>query len=62
MLYEFECPVHGRFEVNQPIMAEHKANCPKCGQPAKRVYFPSAWLWTHPQTTFNRDGSYRERG
>ena len=58
MLYEFNCREHGEFEVNQPIMAEHKANCLECGQPAQRIYHTLEWIWAGE--AYRPDGSKRE--
>ena len=60
MTYEFECPEHGRFEVNQPIMVEHKATCPVCGKEAQRRYFMPQWFYDKPRTLFDKRGNYRE--
>ncbi len=40
MKYEFRCLEHGVFEVEQPIESEHSATCPRCGEPAQRVFTP----------------------
>lgn len=40
LTYLFECSEHGRFEVKQPMLDEHKANCPVCGKPAQRIFTP----------------------
>ncbi len=39
-LYEFECPRHGRFEVKQAMLEEHKAVCPQCGLDSPYVFKP----------------------
>ena len=39
--YEYECSRHGRFEESQSMMSEHKANCPKCGGTAQRIFSKS---------------------
>jgi len=56
--YVFSCPEHGRFEVNQPLMAEHKANCPECNKPAQRVFTAPDWIWAG--SVFRPDGSLRQ--
>ena len=60
MIYVFKCPniVHGRFEVNQPLLVEHKANCPICDAECQRVYLPILWRWG--DKLFREDGSFRE--
>lgn len=58
MLYEFKCSEHGTFEINQSILAEHRANCPLCGQPAQRVYSLLQWIWAG--NAYRPDGSLRE--
>ena len=38
-LYEYGCRLcNERFEKLQPMSAERWAECPTCGQPAKRVF------------------------
>ena len=44
-LYEFVCHEHGSFEVEQPMLAEHKANCPVCKKPARRIFTPLPVHW-----------------
>ncbi len=61
MIYEFRCPTHGTFEVKQPLHAEHKAGCPKCGQPAQRVYNTLNHYWDNPKPLYHKDGSYEEK-
>ena len=58
MRYEFNCIEHGKFEVNQSIFVEHKANCPKCGQPAQRIYTSPQWIWLG--SLYRPDGSRRQ--
>ena len=55
MIYVFRCLEHGQFEVSQPMLAEHKANCPNCGQQAERVYLPVTHFW--PDVLWHSDGS-----
>lgn len=57
MLYEFSCLEHGLFQVNQPIMAEHRATCPKCGLEAQRIYSRLTWIWGG--SAYRPDGSLR---
>jgi len=40
-IYEYECSKHGRFEMLQSMMAEHKSNCPECGEMAQRIFSQS---------------------
>lgn len=61
MIYEFRCSEHGVFEVDQPMMVEHKANCPECDKPTKRVYSPTPHYWDSPKPLFHKDGSYEEK-
>ena len=58
MLYDFKCLSHGRFEVRQPIMAEHRAHCPECGELAQREYSHLQWKWA--DSVYRPDGSRRE--
>ena len=60
MLYEFRCPEHGSFEVNQPITAEHRLYCPKCGVECQRVYSLLQWIWADPFLHWD-DKKYREQ-
>jgi hypothetical protein len=72
MIYQFKCntcvavkslalPVsvvpHYIFEVNQPMLSEHRANCPICGKPAQRVW--SAPIHYEPWDLWNKDGSHQ---
>lgn len=58
MTYQFRCSGHGEFEVNQPMLSEHKASCPVCGSKGQRVYSMPTWLWG--DSVFRPDGSYRQ--
>jgi len=58
MQYQFECKNHGSFEVSQPILAEHKAYCPVCGELAQRLFASLDWRWAG--SVFRENGSYRE--
>jgi putative FmdB family regulatory protein len=58
MKYDFKCDKHGVFEINQSIFEEHKALCPKCKRPAKRVYSNLQWIWAY--SVYRPDGSRRE--
>ena len=42
-MYEFECPVHGRFTELKP-MGARTGMCPECGQDSKLV--PSTFSFT----------------
>lgn len=57
MIYQFKCPRHGTFEVNQPMLVEHKTVCPKCGTEGQRVYSPLKHIWAG--NAFRPDGSIR---
>jgi len=60
VIYEFRClKCHKGFEVNQPLLAEHKANCPDCGRPAQRIYSLLEWIWEGE--LYRPDGSRREQ-
>jgi len=37
-LYEFECPEHGRFVKQMPLVYDHTAVCPVCGVKAVRKF------------------------
>ena len=56
MIYEFKCCK--TFEVNQPMLAEHKADCPVCGKEAQRIYNSPDWIWSN--VLYRPDGSHRE--
>lgn len=60
MIYIFTCKEHGRFEVQQPMDSEHKAECPKCGKPAQRVYGFGGFYFDNPKPLYHKDGSYEE--
>lgn len=39
MIYPYECPEHGAFEVEKPISeCSRPERCPKCGADASRVW------------------------
>ncbi len=58
MQYQFNCEKHGEFEVSQPMMSEHTANCPQCNKPAQRIFSTLQWLWAG--SVFRPDGSLRQ--
>ena len=58
MIYQFKCKTHGKFEVKQSIFDEHEADCPKCKQPAQRIYSNLQWIWNN--TAYRPDGSLRQ--
>jgi len=59
MQYEFECKECGLiFEVNQPMLSDHKASCPQCGKPSQRIYGTLEWIWKGE--AYRPDGSRRE--
>ena len=55
MIYQYKCKEHGMFEVRQRMEEKHKANCPKCGQFAQRLYSDVIHYW--PDCLWNPDGS-----
>ena len=57
MIYEFKC-CNQTFEVEQPLMAEHRANCPNCGNEAQRIFGELQWIWAG--ALYRPDGSKRE--
>lgn len=59
MTYVYECATDGRFERQEPIMQEHKANCSSCGRPARRVYTFQGMVYANP--LFHPDGSYEDK-
>ena len=62
MTYEFACGgCQNHFEVEQPITAEHRADCPKCGIQAQRVYSKVGHYWDNPKPLYHKDGSYEEK-
>ena len=62
MVYEFLCPAcQHRFEINQAMLAEHKANSPKCGKPAQRIFSGLGFYWDKPKPLYYKDGSYEEK-
>ena len=58
MTYEFECEKHGTFEVNQPMLSEHKLDCPECGSECQRIYSELNHILAG--SAFRPDGSYRQ--
>ncbi len=58
MFYQFRCQKHGNFEIQQPITAEHRATCSKCGADCQRIYSTFQWVWAG--TRFREDGSKRQ--
>lgn len=38
IVYEYECPKCGRFELERNISDEPLKICPKCGKEVRRVY------------------------
>ena len=49
-IYTYECLDHGRFEVRQPMLSEHKANCLVCGESAERRVSVSHIRFAEPIT------------
>lgn len=65
MLYEFKCPKgHGSFEVEQDMLADHKADCPKCQLPAQRIFPRLEVIWSgsiyRPDSSLRQDEDYAE--
>lgn len=60
MIYQYRCPEHGTFEVEQSIHEEHKANCPKCGKWGRRVYFGFSSYHDNPKPLYHKNGSYED--
>jgi putative FmdB family regulatory protein len=58
MIYEFKCEQHGVFQVRQSLNDEHKADCPKCQQPAQRIFSTPEWIWKGE--AYRPDGSKRQ--
>lgn len=63
MLYDFNCPLHGRFTVKQSMFTEHTANCPDCGMLAERR-FSCIFRFAEPITVYQDlgrapDGSHK---
>ncbi|KKN75200.1 hypothetical protein LCGC14_0383590 [marine sediment metagenome] len=61
MIYQFRCPMHGLFEVEQPMHQTHEALCSICQSPTWRVYSPLAHYWSNPKPLYHKDGSYEEK-
>jgi len=45
MIYVYDCPKCGRFELQQSIHDDAIAGCPQCGSPIHRVIYPSEVIW-----------------
>lgn len=61
--YVFECSsCLYTFEVKQNINSEHEADCPDCGEPAKRVYSVPEVRYDFPSldatAIMNREGKW----
>lgn len=56
MKYLFKCPTHGQFEVSQPMLSEHVADCPECHMKAQRVYTVMSLTWSARCWDFDNDG------
>jgi len=37
MLYEYDCPDHGRFDEFNTLAARNNMQCPECGKDAKKA-------------------------
>lgn len=58
MLYDFKCSdCQCEFQVKQPMLTNHKADCPECGKLAQRVYSRLEWVWGN--SVYRPDGSLR---
>ena len=59
MRYEFKCPTcNHSFEVEQPVLSEHIADCPECGDECQRIYSKLQWIWKG--SLYRPDGSRRQ--
>ena len=58
MFYDFKCPGHGTFTVEQPMLVDHVASCPQCGRPGQRKYSSLKVIWAG--SVFRPDGSLRQ--
>lgn len=62
--YEYECPKCGcKFEKFEPITAEHRAKCPECGAPCRRLISAGAgviYKGSGFYTTDYRSESYKK--
>ncbi|KKL27004.1 hypothetical protein LCGC14_2389540 [marine sediment metagenome] len=58
MRYDFNCTDHGIFEVEQPILSNHQADCPSCSEEAQRIYSVLGVIWGG--SLYRPDGSRRE--
>ena len=43
-IYEYQCPTHGLFELNQRISDPPAHTCPRCGQPVVRQISRSSFV------------------
>lgn len=65
MIYLYRCPIHGGFEVEQPMNSVHKAVCPKCKAPSRRIFVPLGVIWGKGMWEFSdrlKDGTKVENG
>ena len=44
MTYDYNCPECGIFTVERSIKDEPLKECPKCGQPIKRIYATTDYI------------------
>ncbi len=58
MRYDFNCEEHGTFEVEQPMLSSHEADCPCCGAEGQRLYSPLEVIWGG--SLYRPDGSRRQ--
>ena len=42
-IYEYECPVHGKFEKIERTYNSHMRPCPQCGHMAQKIISLSSW-------------------
>ena len=57
--YGYRCPAGHEFEIWQSMQDEATADCPECGQPARRLFFPAGIVFkgTGFYKTDSRSGS-----
>jgi len=54
-VYQYQCKVHGPFEIKQGMHMEHIASCPVCYEAMDRVFFPNIFYF--PDCLWHSDGS-----
>ena len=60
--YEFKCSDHGIYEFLQPLVGNHRANCPNCDKLMQRRFSVPNMRVAHPITYLQDlgDGTYEE--